>query len=38
MENQFYAEFLSDALYLIIVNDCDFGFYDVTVLNKTNTN
>ena len=38
MENQFHAEFISDALYPIIVNDRDFGFYDVTVLNKTNTN
>ena len=38
MENQFHAEFISDALYPIIVNDRDFGFYSSTDLNKKNTN
>jgi len=38
MENQFHAGFESNTLYGIYVKDRDFGFYDITVLNKTNTN
>ena len=38
MENQFYAEFISNALYRINDKESDFGLYDVRVLNKTNTN
>ena len=38
MENQFHAGLESNALYHMNDKEGDFGFYDVTVLNKTNTN
>jgi hypothetical protein len=38
MENQFYAEFVRNALCRMDENDRDLGFYDGIDLNKKSTN